>query len=188
MAEVKILHWWAADNRGWKNRLPPHCDRGDMHLRIKIRERIKAGVITERAFGHQWLGRIDVSLEHEVGFRRYFQITRECPRQRDGLAAQESGEQKLVDRRWQWRTRRIYRWRIGAKRDAHWHPFTTLRHLAPVRRADFVPLPMHRQRISSRLHDAVHADVANATPGVARDDHREGDVRATIFGPTLHQW
>ena len=39
-----------------------------------------------------------------------------------------------------------------------------------------------------RLHDAIHADVANAALRVARDHHRQRDVRAAVLRPARHEW
>src|SRR5258708_23018454 len=67
------------------------------------------------------------------------------------------------------------------------HPLAPLSHIAPVRCANFVSLPMHRQRALSRLHDAIHPDVANAARWVSRNHHWHRDVGATILRPALHQ-
>ena len=104
-----------------------------------------------------------------------------------GCFAEKSGEEEFVDRRRQRRARRIHRRRIGAERDADGHLLAALRHLAPVRGADLVALPVHGERVLPRLHDAIHADVADAALRIARDDHRERDVRAAVLGPALHE-
>ncbi len=56
-----------------------------------------------------------------------------------------------------------------------------------MRRADLVSLPVHGQRRPAGLHDAVHADVADAAHRVARDHHGEGDVRAAVVRPALDE-
>ena len=48
VSEVEVFHRRTPDDGRWKNRRSPHRDRGDVHLRIEIRERIKPRVIAER--------------------------------------------------------------------------------------------------------------------------------------------
>jgi hypothetical protein len=56
-----------------------------------------------------------------------------------------------------------------------------------MRRANLVTLPVHRDGVATCLHDPVQTDVPDAAHWIARDDHREGDVRATVLGPAFHQ-
>ena len=56
-------------------------------------------------------------------------------------------------------------------------------HLAPVRRADLVALPVHRERVAAEHLDAVHPDVADPARRIAGDHHRQGDVAPAVAGP-----
>ena len=52
--------------------------------------------------------------------------------------------------------------RIAAERDDDRHALALLRHLAPVRGADLVALPVHRERVAAEHLHPVHADVPDA--------------------------
>ncbi len=140
-------------------------------------------MISERPLDHERLRGIDVTLDHELGFGRDFQITRDRLRETHGTLAQKSREQEFVDRWWQGCRRRIDRRRIRPDRDDHWHPLSLLSHLAPVCRPDLVPLPVHCQRARAQHLHAVHANVADAALRILRDHHWQCDVRSAVFGP-----
>ena len=144
-------------------------------------------MVAERPFHNERLGGIDIALEHEIRLRGHFQIARYRLCERHRLAAQESRKDELVDRWWKRRARRIHRWRISAEGNADRHPLAALRHLTPMRGANFVTLPVHRERALSRLHDAIHTDIADPALRIARDHHRESDVGPAILRPALHE-
>src|SRR5437870_12599375 len=52
-----------------------------------------------------------------------------------------------------------------------------------MRRADLVPLPMHRQRARTQYLYAVHSDIPNASLRIFRDHHRQRDVRTAVLWP-----
>ena len=79
-----------------------------MHSHVQHRERldrrVEAGVVAERAL-RRALARLDVALQHDLRVRRHLQRHGEAVDHLDPLAAQEPGEQVLVDvagqrRRW----------------------------------------------------------------------------------------
>ena len=113
--------------------------------RIQIGEGVEPGVIAERPFRHQRLRGVDVPLDHELRFRRHLEIARHRLRQAHRRPPQKAREQELIDGGWQRRGRGVHRRRVGANGDAHGHRLPSLGHLAPVRRAHLVPLPVHRE-------------------------------------------
>jgi hypothetical protein len=79
--------------------------------------------------------------------------------------------------------RRILKDRIGAQRDGHFKTLAEpLRHAMMLRTA-LVPLPVHARRPAVVHLHAVRADVAHARFRIARDDERQRDERAAVFGP-----
>ena len=66
----------------------------------------------------------------------------------------------------------------------HRHRLAALRHLAPVRRAHLVALPVHRERVRARApaRDTSRRCGCRAS-GSRRDHHRQRDVRAAVLGP-----
>jgi hypothetical protein len=144
-------------------------------------------MVAERPFHDERFRRIDVAFDHEIGFGWNLEVAGEGLGEGHGCSAQEAGKKKLVDRRRQRRARRICRRRVGAQRDAHGHRFAAFGHLTPVGGADLVPLPVHRQRSPTRLHDTIHTDVPNPPLWIAGDHHRQGDVCTAVVRPALHQ-
>ncbi len=57
--------------------------------------------------------------------------------------------------------RRVDGRRIGADDDADRHLLAALGHLAPVRRADLVALPVHGDGVLPQLLHAIHPHVAD---------------------------
>src|SRR5262245_11857543 len=137
-------------------------------------------MVAKWSFGDEWFCRVDVTLEDKIRFGRNLEIAGERFRERHWLLAKEAGEQEFIHRRRERRARRVHRWRVRAERDAYRHALTALGHLTPVRGPNFMALPVHGQRRSTRLHDSIHPDVSNSAFGIARDDHRERDVCAAV--------
>ena len=81
--------------------------------------------------------------------------------------------------------RRVDARRIATEGDHHRHRLAPFGHLAPVRGADLVALPVHRQ-VARPLHlHAVHPDVAQPRDRIPGDHHRQRDVAAAIARPGL---
>ena len=97
MSEVVILHRGLADDCRRIHRRLSHRHRGHVHQRIEIRLGVESGVVTERAFHHQFFGRVYVALNDELGFRRHLEVARQRLRQYHRLMSQKSGENEFVN-------------------------------------------------------------------------------------------
>jgi len=105
-------------------------------------------VIAKRSFRAKVL-EIYVALENDLGMRRHFQIHRFALDELDGLLAQESCEQKLIQVLGQWQHAAEHRDGLGADRDCDFEPASLPRFsieseslVALLRRACLaVPLP-----------------------------------------------
>ena len=124
-------------------------------------------MVAERSLQHERLRGIDVSLEHDLRLGGHLEVAGDRLGQLHRLAAEEAGEEELVDRGRQRRRAGIDAGRIAAERDDDRHPLAFRGHLAPVRGADLVPLPVHGERVAAEHLDAVHADVADAARRIA---------------------
>ena len=91
-------------------------DRGDMHDRVHVRERVVAGVVAERTF-HPLFRQVDGAFNDDLRVLGNFEIDRFGLHQMDRLLAQEPRKKHLVDAGRQGRGRRIGERRIAAQRD-----------------------------------------------------------------------
>jgi hypothetical protein len=66
-ADVEVFHRREADDGGGINGVFAVRDGGDMEDWIRLGQRVIAGVIAERTFIAQRLGRVNVALDDEVG-------------------------------------------------------------------------------------------------------------------------
>ena len=183
MAQVIVLHRRAADDRVRPHGVVAQRHGGDVHFGIVVRERVKAGVVAERPLEHQLVARVDVPFDDDLGFGGDFEVGRHGFGQPHRLPAQESGEQKLVDRRRQRRRSRVDAGRIAAQRDRDGHRLPALRHHAPVRGAHLVALPVHRQLVFAEDLDAVHPHIPDSRLRIPRNDSTERDVWPAVLGP-----
>jgi len=124
--------------------------------------RREPGVIAEGPFEHQILARVDVPFDHDLRFGGDLEVGGHSLGQPYRLAAQKSREQILVDRRRQGRRRRIDGCGVAAQCDRDRHRLAALRHRAPMRRADFVPLPVHRQLVLAEHLHAIHPHIPHS--------------------------
>jgi hypothetical protein len=74
VAEVEVLHRWAADQGRRINGIPARRDGGDVDLGIVVGERVEAGVVAEGALEDQLLCRIDVALQDQLGLGGHVQV------------------------------------------------------------------------------------------------------------------
>ncbi len=106
--------------------------------------------------------------------------------ERDRLAAQPACQQIFIDVGRQRGGRAPHLRRIAAQDNrARDEVFFDLAGLALVFRAALVPLPVHHQRLSIVLLQAIHAHIALPCHRIARDDLRQRDVRAAIVRPAF---
>ena len=78
------------------DRVALHRHALDVQHRERLDRRVEAGVVAERPLG-QPLARLDVALQHDLRVRRHLQRHGQAVDHLDPLAAQEAGEQVLVD-------------------------------------------------------------------------------------------
>jgi hypothetical protein len=108
--------------------------------------------------------------------------------QLDRLPPEEPRKEELVDGGRKRRRAGVDAGRIAAQCDDHRHPFSPRSHVAPVGRADLVPLPVHGERVAIEHLDPVQADIADAAHWVGGDHHRQGDVPAAVPRPSGEEW
>ena len=108
LAEPRVLLRRLADDDRRIDRVAPHRHRGEVEDRERLRRRVVAGVVAERALLGQ-LVLLDVALEDDLRVRRHVEGDRLRAHELDGLAAQEAGEHQLVDVLRQRRARRVRR-------------------------------------------------------------------------------
>ena len=72
-------------------------DGGDVEDGIRLGQRVIAGVIAERAFVAQRLGRVNVAFDDEVGVGGDFEVVGLALDQFDGFFAEITGEEKFVE-------------------------------------------------------------------------------------------
>ena len=185
LAHVIVFHGRRPHDGGRVNRFFAVRDGSKVKDRVPIFQRIKTGVIAERAFGAQ-LAQFDVSFEHDFGLRRHLQVAGLALHHLDGALSQEAGDHHLVQVRRQRQDRRVHADRIGADRHGDIHArLPVSAHTAVMLGALLVGLPVHAGGdVVVNLH-AIHAAVALAGIGVARKHHRQGDEAAAIFGPAF---
>ena len=68
-----------------------------MHGGIAVGQRVESGVIPERSLHNQWLGGVDVPLDHQFSLGRHHEITSHRLGEQYRLATQETGEDVFVD-------------------------------------------------------------------------------------------
>ena len=143
---------------------------------IVVGMRIETGVIPERALAPP-LARLDVSFEDDLRARRHLEIDGNAFDEIDALAAQEAGQQQLVETLRHGRGGGKRQGRVGAERDRDRQPLLQPFGNAVMLRAALVPLPVHAGRAAVEHLHAIGADVAHAGFRVPGKDHRQGDVR-----------
>jgi len=161
LAHPAVLHGRPPDNGRVIDRLTLPGDALDVEHRIIVRQRVKAGVVAERALPSQLAG-LHVALEHDLRCGRNFQVNRPAGDHLHGAAAQESGENHLVEILGQGQRGGEGDHRIGPDRHSHLQAATIAEARAVVVSAPLVDLPVHAGgRGVVKLHP-VHAAVALA--------------------------
>ena len=84
------------DNRRRINRVLAMRDGGDVKHRIRLGQRVIAGVIAKRPFLAQRLGRVNVAFDDKIGVGGNFQVVGLAFDQFDGFFAEITGEQKFI--------------------------------------------------------------------------------------------
>ena len=73
-ADVEVFHRRDADDGGGINGVFAVRDGGDVEDGIRLGQRVVAGVVAERAFVAQRLGRVNVAFDDEVGVGGDFEV------------------------------------------------------------------------------------------------------------------
>ncbi len=184
-AHVEILHRRDADDGGGIDGVFAVRDRGDVKDRIRLGQRVIAGVIAERALVPQRLARIHVAFDDEVGIGRHFQIVGLALDELDRFFPQIAGEQEFIEPIGQRRGGGEGEDRIAAEENRDGHACAGFVIAAAVARADFLQLPVHAGGVVVVNLHAIHADVALAGVGVLRDHAGQGDEAPAIERPAF---
>ena len=182
---VKVLHRRDADDRRRVNGLFSVGDGGDVKHRIRLGQGVVAGVVTERTRLTQGFGGVDVAFDHDVSVGRNLEVVGFALHHLYRLSAEVAGEQEFIQPVRHRRGRAKRKHRVAAEEDGHRHPLAGFIVAASVTRGDFLQLPMHAGgRVVVNLH-AIHAEVAVAGVGVARDDAGQRDKAPAVERPAL---
>ena len=142
-------------------------------------------MVAERPLVAERLGGVDEALDHDVGVGRNLEVVGFALHHLDRLAAEIAGEQEFIQPVRQRRGGAKRKHRVAAEEDGHRHPLAGFVVAASVARGDFLQLPMHAGgRVVVNLH-AIHAEVAVAGVGVARDDAGQRDEASAVERPAL---
>jgi hypothetical protein len=160
-------------------------DGGDVEDGIRLGQGVIAGVVAERAFVAQRLGRVNVALDDEVGVGRDFEVVGLAFDEFDAFLTEITGEEKFVEAIGQRRGGGEGEHRIAAQENGDGHARAGFIIAAAVARADFLELPVHAGGVVVVNLDAIHADVAFTGVGVARHHTWQGDKPAAVQGPRL---
>ena len=183
LAHPVIFHRRLADHRRRVDCAALVRDRRHVEHRERVRRRVEAGMVAKRPFQPVLVG-IDVAFDHDLGVGRGLDVLRDALDERHRLAAQPPGQQVLVDVGRQRGGPAPRLGRVAAQGDrARDTVLLDGARLALVLRAAFVALPVHAQRAAVVFLQAVHAHVARPRDRIARDDLRQGDVRAAVLRP-----
>ncbi len=168
------------------NRIAPHRDRGDVEHGKLLDRIVIARVVAIRAF-IAIIGKRNLALDHDFGFRGHFQRLRNTIRQLHALPAQQP--RKLIFRK-RIRNRRHRgqnRSRIGADNSGGGQGHTLF--LFPPRmmlRAAAMFQPAHQRLIFARHLKPIDAEIVIVLPLVARPlghNQRPGDERRRLSRP-----
>ena len=160
-------------------------DGGEVEDWVKVGQRIVARVVAEGPFLAQRLFRINVSLQHDVGVGRHFQVAGLAPDEFGGFLAEVAGEHELVQAVGQRRRGAEGIDRVASKEHRHRHARAGLVVTPAVPCADLLQLPMHPGgALVIDLHP-IHANVALARIGVLRHHAGQRDKAAAVQGPAL---
>ena len=160
-------------------------DGGDVEDRIRLGQRVIAGVVAKRPFLAQRLLRVHVAFDDKVRVGRHFQVVGLALDQFDGLLAQIAGEQELIQAVGQRRGGAEGEHRVAAEEHRHGHARAGFVVTPPMPRADLLQLPVHAGgALVIDLH-AIHADVALAGIRVLRDHARQRDEAPAVQRPAL---
>jgi len=85
-----------ADDGGGVDRVPAAGDALEVEYRVFIFKRIKAGVVTKRAFKNKIFGRVNKTFDNKIGIRRYFQVVGDTFYKLNLLLSQKSGKEIFV--------------------------------------------------------------------------------------------
>ena len=96
LAHPRVFHGRLADDGRGVDGVLAMRDAGEMEDRVLVLERVEAGVVAEGAFGAQ-LAQLDVAFENDFRVGRNFKVDGLAFDNLNGLAAQESCDQKLFD-------------------------------------------------------------------------------------------
>jgi hypothetical protein len=113
LAHPGVFHRRLADDGGGVDGVFAMGDAGDVEDRILVLHGVEAGVVAEGAFGAQ-LAEFDVAFEDDLGVGRDFEIDGFALHDLDRLAAQEAGDQILLDIRRRGNDGGECRGRVGA--------------------------------------------------------------------------
>ena len=160
-------------------------DGGDVKDRIRLGQRVIAGVVAERAFVAQRFLRVHVTFDDKIGIGGDFEVVGLAFDEFDGFFAEITGQQKFVEAVRQRRGGGKGEHRVAADENAHRHARAGFVIAAAVARADLLELPVHAGGAVVVNLDAIHAHVAFAGVGVLGDDARQRDETAAIERPAF---
>ncbi len=166
------------------NRVLAHGHALDVQHRERLDRGVVTGVVTERALRHP-LPRLQIALQDHLRVRRDLQRDGHAVDHLDPLAAEETGEQVLVDVAGQWGARGVADHRVGADRDRHRQTLPQPLGDRVVRGRVLVDLPVHAERVPRMLLQAVEAQVALAGLRVLGVGQPEVVEDPAVTGPDL---
>ena len=183
LAEPLVLDRRRPDHGGRVDGVLPVGDGHHVEGRVVVGQRVEAGVVAEGPLAHQRRRGVHEPLDDDVGVGRDLEAGGHALHHPDPLAAQEAGEEVLVDVGRQRRRGAVGEGRVAAQRDGHRHPLAAPLVLAVVGGGGLVELPVHGQLARAQDLQPVHPDVADAGLGIAGDDLRQGDERPAVVRP-----
>ena len=121
LAHPCVFHGRLADDGGGVDGVLAMRDAGEVEDRVLVGQGVEAGVVAEGAFAAQ-LAQFDVAFEDDLGVGGDFQIDGLALDDLDRLAAQETGDQELLDLRRRGNDGGKGRGRIGADGHGNFKP------------------------------------------------------------------
>ena len=145
-----------------------------MELRVVIRQRIIAGMVSERSFQNVVLVRIHITFNDDIGVGGNLYVPGEALYQLNFFFRKKSGKHVFIDPIRQRRGRTVGISRVATQGYGHRHLFAAFLVFLHMAGADLMPVPMHTGQFGPKYLHPVHADIANARYRILRVDHRQG--------------
>ncbi len=146
---------------------------------------VETRVVAERTLRTAF-PRLQPALEHHLGVRRHLQRDGQAVDHLHPLAAQEPGEQVLVDLRRQRGGRRVGHRRVTAERDRHRQPLPAALGDGMMGVGVLVDLPVHADRPGVMALQPVHAKIALTRLGMLRVGQAQVQEHPAVVRPGVH--